>query len=91
MTPDVSPFPRFSKQSLGSALLKVKWRKIPGAWSKGDTLRAFWGHHNPNNALYYFHFYQSDEEVVSETQLAGFRVSKKMHGIFVLEDMDSLG
>ena len=88
-TPDIVPFSKFSKQSLGSALLKIKWRKIPGAWSKGDTLRAFWGHHNPNDSLYYFHFYQSEAEVASEAQLAGFRVLKKIHDIFILEDVEA--
>ncbi|MCB0363913.1 MAG: methyltransferase domain-containing protein [Bdellovibrionaceae bacterium] len=81
--PDIVPFGPFSKQSLASALLKIKWRRFPGAWSKGDTLRGFWGHEDSHDGLHYFHYYQSEAEVKSELQLAGLRPIQRIGDVFI--------
>lgn len=86
VTPAIGSIRPFSREAVGSALLKIKWRKFPGAWSEGDTLRPIAASGRPRKPLRYFHYYQSEIDFKTELQLAGWRIEAHKRGSYLCHD-----
>ena len=60
-----------------SWMLKLLWSSSRVHWDKGDTLRKYNGDHNPYGDLFFYHYFNNDEEIKCELLLSGLRVRKE--------------
>lgn len=58
--------------SLGHWVVSLRARYHGYSWEEGDTMRSFFGNHNPSPHLAYYHYYPSLEEVWRELKAASF-------------------
>jgi len=68
--PDIMPLSWLAHYQIASQLLRLRWLTRPGRWQPGDTARSFLGRHNNEAQLFYFHFYQSENEFQKEVHAA---------------------
>lgn len=57
--------------SLGHWLVSLRASYHGYAWEDGDTMRSFFGNHNPSPHLAYYHYYPSMQELWRELKAAG--------------------
>jgi 2-polyprenyl-3-methyl-5-hydroxy-6-metoxy-1,4-benzoquinol methylase len=85
--PEIQAIKRTSAYFWASQILRVRARLQGFKWQQGDSARAFFGKHNQDLRLVFYHFYPTFQSFESEINEAGVKVISHHEGGYLLRPM----
>jgi SAM-dependent methyltransferase len=88
--PEIQRVSLVSPYFWASQVLRLRWRLKQEKWEPGDSARAFFGKHNRDLGLVFYHFYPSLIQFKDEISNAGLDIVSHHEGGYLLRATDKV-